>query len=132
MRLTLLPVLGESDESLAPHLVFPPQDNEDTFRIAVYKSEEDIRYFNVPDLASLLEVLNRDEDTFARTTWHALNVVQELVDRYLKQIWSTRDEEIPGGSEGLRQEIVELVRLCCAQERALLIAAKTCIDKALR
>ena len=130
--MTILPVLEEGDESLAPHWVCPPKDEEEPFRIAVFQTEDKHRYFDVPDLASLLEALNYNEDMFAETTWHALNVMEMVVDHYMEQLWSTRDEEIPGDCEDLRREIVELVRTCCAQEGALLKAAKVGIEKALQ
>ena len=130
MRLTILPILEEDVETPATHMICPPEDEDDAFRIAVFLPERDPLYFEVTDLPSLLTALNY-EDMFSRTKVYVLQVIETVVAHYSGKMWSTK-EEIPNEYKDVRKEVVELVKLCCAQEARLLSSAESGIRKTLQ
>src|SRR5271154_1176988 len=131
MRLTILPILEEDVETPATHMICPPEDEDDAFRIAIFLPESDPLYFQITDLPSLLTALNY-EDMFSRTKVYVLQVIETVLAHYSGKIWSTKEEEIPDEYKDIRKEVVELVKLCCAQEARLLSSAESGIRKTLQ
>jgi hypothetical protein len=131
MRLTILPILGEDVETPATHMICPPEEEDDAFRMAVFLPERDPLYFQVTDLPSLLTAFNY-EDMFSRTKVYVLQVIETVVAHYSGKIWSTKEEEIPDEYKDVRKEVVELVKLCCVQEASLLSSTESGIRKTLQ
>jgi hypothetical protein len=126
----MLPIFGEDVETLAPHIICPPEDEDQPFQIAAFQPEKELLYFEVPDLPSLLNALNYG-DMSSRTKVYVLKVIETVVDHFSGKIWSPADEEIPDNYKDIRHEVIELVRLCCVQEGMLLNSAKLVIQKTL-
>jgi hypothetical protein len=131
MRLTILPILEEGVETPATHMICSPEDEDEAFRIATFLPEREPLYFRVTDLPSLLTALNY-EDMCSRSKVYVLQVIETVVAHYSGKIWSTKEEEIPDEYKDVRKEVVELVKLCCAQEARLLSSAESGIRKTLQ
>ena len=68
-----------------------PTEDEEEIRIAVSPPGQEVKYFNTPDLPSLLEALNY-ENTFSHARECALNTIKNIVEYYEGEIWEPDDK----------------------------------------
>ena len=102
-----------------------PTEDEQEIRIVVRPPGEECKYFNAPDLPSLLKALNY-ENTFHHARECALTAIKTVLEYYEREIWkpgkSVKFEEMVEMEEyrDIRPEVWHLIKICCAQEANLL------------
>ena len=126
-RLTIIPVTSEECDSTAEsvvHKICPPIDDNSDIRLSLSSPGRETKYFETPDLTSLLAALNYS-DGFRHARIHALKTLRNLVEHNKRRIFRPSEENICWGKEGseVREEIWEMIKLYTTQEANFLDAA---------
>ena len=110
-----------------------PTDDEPELRIAITPPGQQVKFFDTPELSSLLEALNH-QDTFSYARECALNSIKNVVEYYEEEIWKPNGIDTFEGLvemeeyRDIRREVWDLVRVCCAQEGNLLREARRALN----
>jgi hypothetical protein len=124
-RLTLLPSSQNPEDTPPIHRVCPPEEGTG-FRLAVTPPGKNVRYFDIPDLPSLLDALQYG-NFFPRARVLALEQLNSLVELYLDNMWEPDESDevyydmiATEDYSEVRKEVFDLVRILCIQEGRLL------------
>lgn len=126
-RLTIIPITSEECNSTAEsvvHKICPSTDDNSDIRLSLSSPGRETKYFEIPDLTSLLTALNYS-DGFRHARMHALKTLRNLVEHYKTCIFRPSEQNtcrVKEGSE-VREEVWEIIKRYTTQEANFLDAA---------
>ena len=106
------------------HAICPQDEEWQKVRLAVTPPGFYVKFFEVSGMESLEEALSY-ESTYRYARTCALKTLNNVIQYHKRKLWPGDDmerKEFVAQSEGskARKEVLEMVKLCCIQERRLL------------